>query len=97
MPRPKMFTVRLSDVDRVRLLRLVSTGTHSARMIRRARVLLELDEDAGPVADQVVVAERVGVGVKMVRAVASGSWRPAAMSRPRSAASRGWSRQCRRS
>ena len=70
MPRPKMFPVRLSDLDRVKLRRLVSTGTRSARMIRRARVLLELDEDAGPVADQVVVAERVGVAVNTVRAVA---------------------------
>ena len=70
MPRPKMFAVRLSDLDRENLRRLVSTGTRSARMIRRARVLLELDEDAGPVADQVVVAERVGVAVNTVRAVA---------------------------
>ena len=70
MPRPKMFHVRLSDLDRVNLTRLVSTGTRSARMIRRARVLLELVEDAGPVADQVVVAERVGVAVNTVRAVA---------------------------
>ena len=70
MPRPKMFAVGLSDVDREKLRRLVSTGTWSARMIRRARVLLELDENAGPVADQVVVAERVGVAVNTVRAVA---------------------------
>jgi transposase len=70
MPRPKMFTVGLSDLDREKLRRLVSTGTRSARMIRRARVLLELDENAGPVADQVVVAERVGVAVNTVRAVA---------------------------
>jgi hypothetical protein len=65
-----MFTVGLSDLDREKLRRLVSTGTRSARMIRRARVLLELDENAGPVADQVVVAERVGVAVNTVRAVA---------------------------
>jgi hypothetical protein len=65
-----MFAVRLSDLDRENLRRLISTGTRSARMIRRARALLELDEDAGPVADQVVVAERVGVAVNTVRAVA---------------------------
>jgi hypothetical protein len=70
LPRPKMFAVRLSDVDRVSLSRLVGTGTHSARMIRRARILLELDENSGPVADQVVVAKRVGVAVNTVRAVA---------------------------
>ena len=61
MPRPKMFAVRLSDLDRADLTKLVSTGTRSARMILRARVLLELDEDVGPVADHVVVADWVGV------------------------------------
>ncbi len=54
MPRPKVFTVGLSDVDRAELTRLVTTGTHPARMIMRARVLLELDENVGPVADRAV-------------------------------------------
>jgi hypothetical protein len=39
-------------------------------MIMRARVLLELDENAGPVADRVVIGDRVGVAENTVRAIA---------------------------
>jgi hypothetical protein len=70
MPRPKVFTVGLSDGDREMLTRVVSTGTHPAQMIRRARVLLELDENAGPVDDRAVVADRVGLSEETVRQVA---------------------------
>jgi hypothetical protein len=70
MPRPKVFTVGLSDGDREDLARLVSTGTHPARMIMRARVLLELDENAGPVADRAVIAHRLGVAENTVRLIA---------------------------
>ena len=70
MPRPKVFTVRLSDVDREKLMKVVTTGTHPARMIMRGRVLLDLDENLGRVDDQAVIAQRVGVAVNTVRAVA---------------------------
>ena len=46
MPRPKMFSVCLSAADREFLVKPTTTGVHSARMIMRAQVLLELDEDA---------------------------------------------------
>jgi hypothetical protein len=39
-------------------------------MIMRARVLLELDENAGPVADRAVIAGHVGVAETTVRAIA---------------------------
>jgi hypothetical protein len=55
-----VFTVGLSDVDREKLTKLISTGTHPARMIMRARVLLELDENAGPVPDRAVIAQPGG-------------------------------------
>jgi transposase len=70
MPRPKVFTVGLSDRDREMLTKVVSTGTHPAQMIRRGRVLLELDENAGPVDDRAVIAARVGVSEETVRQVA---------------------------
>ena len=70
MPRPKVFTVGLSDVDREDLRKLVTTGVRPARMIMRARVLLELDEAAGPVDDRAVIAGRVGVSEETVRVVA---------------------------
>jgi hypothetical protein len=70
MPRPKVFTIGLSAADREFLSKLTVTGMHPARMIIRARVLLELDENAGPVADRAVIADRVGVSENTVRAVA---------------------------
>jgi Homeodomain-like domain len=70
MPRPKVFLVRLSADDRALLTRVVSSGSHPARLIRRARVLLELDENAGPVADRAVIAARVGVAEQTVLQVA---------------------------
>jgi hypothetical protein len=70
MPRPKRFTVGLSDVDRAELTKLITTGSHPARMIMRARVLLALDENASPVADRAVVACRVGVAENTVRLIA---------------------------
>ena len=70
MPRAKVFTVGLSAADREFLVKLTTSGTHPARMIMRARVLLELDENAGPVADRAVIADRVGTSENTVRAVA---------------------------
>lgn len=61
MPRPKEHVVTLTGRDRSRLTRVVSCGTHPARMIARARILLALDEAGGPAPDRRVVAERVGV------------------------------------
>ena len=70
MPRPKVFTVGLAAADRQGLARVTTAGAHPARMIMRARVLLELDENAGPVADRVVIGDRVGVAENTVRAIA---------------------------
>jgi hypothetical protein len=70
MPRPKVFTIGLSAADREFLVKLTSSGTHPARMIMRARVLLELDENTGPVPDRAVIADRVGASENTVLAVA---------------------------
>ena len=70
MPRVKVFAVGLSAADREFLVKLTVAGTHPARMIRRARALLELDENAGPVADRAVIADRLGTSENTVRAVA---------------------------
>ena len=66
MPRPKAFTVRLKAADRAKLTKVVSSGTHPARMITRARVLLALDESQGDAPDRRVVAERVGTSESTV-------------------------------
>jgi Homeodomain-like domain len=70
MPRPKVFIVRLSADDREMLTKVVTTGTHRAQLIRRARVLLELDESTGRVDDRAVIAQRVGLSVETVRQIA---------------------------
>src|SRR3954453_18579106 len=76
MPRPKGFTVGLTGADRQVLSKVTAVGTHPARMIMRARVLLELDENAGPVADRAVIAHQVGVAENTGRAVARGFAEP---------------------
>jgi len=52
------------------LVKLVRTGSHPAQQVRRARILLELDENDpgrdGPVPTQEVVAQRAGVHVDTV-------------------------------
>lgn len=52
------------------LVSLVRTGSHPAQQVRRARILLELDENDpgrdGPVLTQEVVAQRAGVHVDTV-------------------------------
>lgn len=70
MSRTKTRPVMLSPAERRELTRLVRTGSHPAQQVRRARILLELDENDpdrdGPVPLQQVVAERVGVHVDTV-------------------------------
>jgi hypothetical protein len=64
MARTKSRPVALSAVKRVR------TGSYPAQQVRRARILLELDENDpdrdGPVPTQEVVAQRAGVHVDTV-------------------------------
>jgi len=70
MTRPKSRPVALSAADRELLMSRVRTGSCPAQEVRRARILLELDENApgrvGPVPAQAVVAERAGVHVDTV-------------------------------
>jgi Homeodomain-like domain len=60
MPKPPKYRVFLTPQDRSRLERTVKTGSHPAQMILRARILLELDQRAGPVAFRAAIAGRVG-------------------------------------
>src|SRR3954470_10487635 len=70
MSRTKSRPIRLSTADRQMLTGLVRTGSHPAQQVRRARILLALDENDpdrdGPVPTQAVVAERVGVSTDMI-------------------------------
>lgn len=70
MSRTKTRPVALSPAERTALTGLVRTGSHPAQQVRRARILLELDENdparIGPVPAQWVIAQRVGVHVDTV-------------------------------
>jgi Homeodomain-like domain len=70
MPDAKVFPVALTGADRNRLTKVVSAGTHPARMVMRARVLLALDGNTGSPAERVLVAQRIGVSETTVRSVA---------------------------
>lgn len=65
MARTKSRPVSLDAEDRAMLIALTRTGSHPAQEVRRARILLELDENdpdrQGSVPSQVSVAERAGV------------------------------------
>src|SRR5215203_385183 len=70
MSRSKSRPVVLSPAEREMLRRLVRTGSHPAQQVRRARILLELDENDpsrdGPVPTQELVAQRARVHVDTV-------------------------------
>ena len=70
MARSKSRPVALCPVDREMLMKLVRTGSHPAQQVRRARILLDLDENDpgrdGPVPTQEWVAERAGVHIDTV-------------------------------
>lgn len=74
----KFHTVSLSEVERVFLQRTISAGTASARVTRRARVLLKADTGPpGPGWEDTTIAETVEVSVPTIerlrkRAVAEG-------------------------
>ena len=70
MSRSKSRPVVLSLAERMVLRRLVRTGSSPAQQVRRARILLELDENDpdrdGPVPTQELVAQRARVHVDTV-------------------------------
>ncbi len=71
MPDSKVLPVALSGADREQLVKVVSAGSHPARMIMRARVLLALDEeDSGSAARRAAVSRQVGVTETTVRSIA---------------------------
>lgn len=61
MSRSKSRPVALSPGERELLKKLLRTGSHPVQEIRRARILLELDENHAKPATQQVIAAQVGV------------------------------------
>lgn len=62
--------VTLTEADRQELVRVTTTGVRPASMIRRARVLLALDNSAGPEDPKEVIAQRLEVSGETLRLVA---------------------------
>jgi len=70
MPSQTKRAVTLTVQDRADLIRITSTGVHSASMIMRARVLLALDTSLGKVDAREVITVRLGVSLETLRLVA---------------------------
>ena len=70
MPSDKKRPVLLTEVDREELVRITTTGVHSASRIMRARVLLALDTSMGEIDFKEVIAARLEVSGETLRLVA---------------------------
>jgi len=57
--RTKKFKVFLTDEERKELTSIVKRGKHSASTVKRANILLNLDENTGPVDEQTAIAKRL--------------------------------------
>ena len=68
--KPKKHKVYLSDGERAELKSIVSKGEHSAQKMRRANILLLLDEVQGKVGTQKAIAEQCHTTVTTVANVA---------------------------
>lgn len=67
--RTKKYPVKLSDADRKALKKLIKSGTCAASMIKRANILLQLDESNGMSAYQREIARQLNTSVGTVFAV----------------------------
>jgi hypothetical protein len=70
MPSDKKRPVLLTEADREELVRITTTGVHSASRIMRARVLLALDTSMGEIDFKEVIASRLEVSGETLRLVA---------------------------
>lgn len=68
--RPKKNKLCLNKEEREKLKQLTSSGKSSAQIIKRANVLLSLDESAGKVKYQAEIAQIYQCNISLVRTVA---------------------------
>lgn len=57
--KPKKYKVWLTDSERRELEEITRRGRHAATTIKRANILLNLDENHGPVKQQAAIAEQL--------------------------------------
>ncbi|MDR2071540.1 MAG: hypothetical protein LBP81_09030 [Treponema sp.] len=68
--RGKVYRVHLTKDEKKRLEENVSQGVHPARQVRRAHILLLLNEEEGkPVTEQSEIAARYGCTTRVVYTV----------------------------
>jgi hypothetical protein len=68
--RGKVYRVHITKDEKKRLEEIVSQGVHPARQVRRAHILLLLNEEEGkPVTEQSEIAERYGCTTRVVYTV----------------------------
>ena len=94
MPSHKKRPVLLTEAEREELVRVTTTGVHSASRIMRARVLLALDTSMGEIDFKEVIAARLEVSVRRCGWSRSGSPIPVVTCTPRLGVSSVNSRRC---
>ncbi|MFV0400840.1 MAG: hypothetical protein ACK5LX_09530, partial [Oscillospiraceae bacterium] len=67
--RAKKWKVNLSSSEQIRLLGIVNKGNCSAKIIKRANILLALDEKQGKVATQEEIADRFNATTTLVHTI----------------------------
>ena len=67
--KPKKYTVRLTSEERKHLEEMTKRGNHPAAIIKRANILLNLDESCGFVRKQSEIAKLLTVSIATIYAV----------------------------
>ena len=67
--RTKKYKVYLAQADRQKLLKITSKGNRSAKIIKRANILLALDENQGKPATQEEIAEQFHATTTLIHTV----------------------------
>lgn len=67
--RTKKWKVYLNADERKKLKEIANKGTHSAKIIKRANILLTLDETQGKVAAQEEIAKRFSATTTLVHTI----------------------------
>lgn len=67
--RPKKYPVRLSQEEQKELKAIINKGIHSALIVKRAHILLCLDENSGKVNTQKVIAKECHTCIATINAL----------------------------
>lgn len=64
--KTKKYQVRLTDEERKELRSITSKGNHSSSTIKRVNILLNLDENHGPVKQQIEIASQLNTSTATI-------------------------------